>query len=172
MVGRPIRISVPPPRGQWRALLASLLLVAIVGALGAWASIDARSFYVPLVKPAWAPPPGIFAPVWSTLYVFMAVAAWLIWRAKGGVSRAADALAIYCAQLVLNALWSWLFFRWHQGALALLEVCLLWLVILGTLVHFWRIRQLAGLLLLPYLVWVAFATALTAAVWRLNPGIL
>jgi benzodiazapine receptor len=172
MVGRPIRINAAAPRGQWQTLLISLLLVVATAAIGAIASLDQRDFYDALAKPVWAPAAGIFAPVWTLLYAFMAVAAWIVWRARGGIAHASDAFLLYGAQLLLNALWSWIFFRWHIGALALLEVCALWITILVTLVHFWRIRRSAGLLLLPYLLWVSFATALTAATWRLNPGFL
>lgn len=172
MAVRPMRIGAAAPRGQWRALGLSLLLVIVAGGVGAIASLDAQSFYALLAKPAWAPPAGVFGPVWTALYLCMGLAAWIVWRARGGIAHASDAFLLYGAQLVLNGLWSWLFFRWHLGALALVEVCLLWLAILATLVHFWRIRRSAGLLLLPYLLWVSFATALTAAEWRLNPGVL
>ena len=172
MAARPIRIGAATPRGQWRALLISLLVVGAVGALGGIASIDASAFYSQLVKPVWAPATGVFGPIWSVLYLFMGVAAWLVWRARGGIAHASDAFLLYGLQLLLNSLWSWIFFRWHEGGLALFEICALWLAILVTLVHFWRIRRSAGLLMLPYLLWVSIATALTAATWHLNPGIL
>ena len=172
MAARQIRIGAAAPRGQWRALVVSLLLVVAVGAVGAVASIDAAAFYAQIAKPLWAPPAGVFGPIWTTLYLFMGIAAWLVWRTRGGIAHASDAFLLYGLQLVLNALWSWIFFRWHAGALALFDVCALWLAVLVTLVHFWRIRRAAGLLLLPYLLWVSIATALTAATWHLNPGIL
>jgi len=172
MATRPIRIGAAAPRGQWRALAISLLLVAVAGGIGAMASIDARDFYASLVKPVWAPRAEVFGPVWTLLYAFIGFAAWLVWRARGGIAHASDAFLLYGLQLALNALWSWIFFRWHGGALALFEICALWLTILATTVHFWRIRREAGLLMIPYLVWVSFATALTAAAWHLNRGIL
>lgn len=172
MAARPIRIGAYAPRGQWRALSISLVLVAVAAAVGAIASIDAGVFYAQLAKPLWAPAPGVFGPIWSVLYLFMGIAAWLVWRSRGGIAHASDAFLLYGLQLLLNALWSWIFFRWHEGALALLEICALWMTILATLVHFWRIRRSAGLLLLPYLLWVSIATALTAATWHLNPGLL
>jgi tryptophan-rich sensory protein len=79
---------------------------------------------------------------------------------------------LFGVQLALNALWSWLFFAWHRGGLALADIVLLWLAIVATAVAFWRLRPLAGALLLPYLLWVGFATALNFAVWRLNPQLL
>ena len=167
-----MRISEPAPRGQWVALIFCLLAVGVTGALGAIASIQAQDFYAQLTKPRWAPPPGVFSPVWTTLYLMMAIAAWIAWRKRTPGRATRIALQLFAVQLVLNALWSWLFFRWHLGALALLEVCLLWFAILATLTQFWRVRPLAGALLIPYLLWVSFATALTAAVWRLNPTLL
>ena len=172
MTLRPIRIGAAAPRGQWRTLALSLLLVSAVAGLGALGALDAREFYARLVKPVWAPPAAAFGPIWTTLYLFMGIAAWIVWRARGDIAHAADAFLLYGSQLLLNALWSWIFFRWHLGALALIEVCLLWLLVLATLVHFWRIRRSAGLLLLPYLLWTSVATALTAATWHLNPSIL
>lgn len=99
----------------------------------------------------------------------MGIAAWLVWR-QPGAKRAA--LGLFGAQLAANSLWSWLFFGWHRGALAAAEVLLLLLLIAATVIAFWRRSRLAALLLVPYLAWVAFASALTWAVWRSNPGLL
>lgn len=167
-----MRVTAPPPRGQWLTLLAFAVVIFVVAALAAWASSDANAFYADLVKPTWAPPPGVFGPVWTVLYVMMVVAAWLVWRAKGSIEAAGAPLGLFAAQLLLNGLWSWLFFRWQLGALALVDVCLLWLLLLATGVQFWRVSHIAALLLLPYLLWVSFATALTAATWRMNPTLL
>lgn len=156
---------------QTLGLLGWLAACFATAALGAWASRDAGSFYGELTRPAWAPPASVFGPVWSALYFLMAIAAWLVWRERGfGGSRAA--LVLFLVQLGANALWSWLFFGWKRGALASAEVVVLWALIFATLVAFWRIRPLAGVLLLPYLVWVSFATALCFTVWRLNPAAL
>ena len=140
-------------------------------AIGAWGSADSSSFYAELARPSWAPPAWLFGPVWTTLYALMAVAAWLVWRVRG-LGGARTALGLYIAQLVANALWSWLFFAWHRGGLAFVEVLLLWGLIVATVVAFHRISRLAAIMLYPYLAWVTFATALTFAVWRLNPGLL
>lgn len=156
---------------QALGLLAWLAVTFVAAALGAVASADAPAFYAQLDRPAWAPPASVFGPVWSALYLLMGVAAWLVWRERGaGGARAA--LGIYLVQLAANALWSWLFFGWHLGALAFVDVLLLWALIAVTIVAFWRIRPLAGALLLPYLAWVSFAAALTWAVWQRNPGLL
>jgi benzodiazapine receptor len=154
---------------QLVGLLAWLLATFAAAALGAVASVDAASFYAQLTKPDWAPPAGVFGPVWSVLYALMAIAAWLVWRSAG--SRAV-ALCLFGAQLAANVLWSWLFFAWHRGALAAVEVLVLLALIVATVAAFWRISHLAALLLVPYLVWVGFASVLTWAVWRSNPGLL
>lgn len=154
---------------QLAGLLGWLLAALAAGAVGAVASVDAAAFYAQLSKPAWAPPAWLFGPVWSALYVLMGVAAWLVWRSPG---HKAAALSLFGAQLAANALWSWLFFAWHRGALAAVEVLLLLALIAATLLAFWRISRLGALLLVPYLLWVGFASALTWAVWRSNPGLL
>src|SRR5690606_3941753 len=117
------------------------------------------------------PPPSIFGPVWTTLYIMMAIAAWLVWRV-GGFHAAKGALILFLVQLLANALWSWLFFAWQLGAFAFAEVLVLWLLIAATLLAFWRIRPLAGALLIPYLAWVSFASALNYTLWQLNPQVL
>lgn len=152
-------------------LLGWLALTFAAGAVGAAASLDAAPFYASLHKPAWAPPARVFGPVWSALYVLMGVAAWLVWL-PGPSPAVRRALALFVAQLVLNALWSWLFFGWHRGGVAFADILVLWTAIVATLVAFRRIRPLAAALLLPYLAWVSFAAALNAAVWRLNPQLL
>ena len=148
-----------------------LLLAFAAAAIGAVASVQAAEFYQQLAQPAWAPPPSVFGPVWSMLYALMGIAAWLVWR-EGGWHRRRGVLTLFVIQLAINALWSWLFFAWHHGALAFADIVLLWLLIVATTVGFWRVRPLAGALLLPYLAWVSFATALNFAVWQLNPQIL
>lgn len=152
--------------------LAGWLVVSFVAAgIGGAASIQAGPFYDELVRPYWAPPPSVFGPVWTVLYVLMGIAAWLVWRV-GGFRAARSALTLFLVQLTLNSLWSWLFFGWHRGAWAFVDILLLWALIVATLIAFWRIRPLAGALLVPYLLWVTFASALNYAVWQLNPQIL
>lgn len=148
-----------------------LILTFAAAALGGVASGQAGSFYLNLVRPEWAPPGWLFGPVWTALYLMMAIAAWLVWRDHGFL-RAGGALTLFVAQLAVNALWTWLFFVWHQGALAFAEILLLWALIAATVIAFWRLHVPAATLLLPYLAWVSFASALTYATWQLNPGIL
>ncbi len=153
------------------ALIASLIIAFAAAAVGAVATVDAGSFYASLARPSWAPPGWAFGPVWTVLYLLMAVAAWLVWQAPAG--RACRlALTLFIVQLAANALWSWLFFAWRSGAAAFAEVLLLLALIAATIAAFWRLRPLAGVLMLPYLAWVSFATALTWAVWQDNPDLL
>jgi len=148
--------------------LAASFTAATVGAV---ASANAGAFYQSLTRPAWAPPGWLFGPVWSVLYLLMGVSAWLVWRARGW-RGARGALSLFLVQLGVNALWSWLFFAWRLGAASFAAVIVLWLLVAWTLASFWRVRRLAGALLIPYLLWVGFATALTYAIWRLNPQAL
>jgi translocator protein len=122
-------------------------------------------WYAALRKPAWNPPSWIFGPVWTALYIAMAVAAWLVWL-RGGFRSQRKALSLFLTQLLFNALWSPLFFGLRSPALA--NILLLWLALLGTIVAFWRARPIAGAILVPYLAWVSFATALNFALWNLN----
>jgi len=141
------------------------------GGIGAVASASAGVFYGSLSQPSWAPPAWLFGPVWSVLYILIGVAAWLVWR-KNGFSGGSTALRLFGIQLLVNALWTWLFFVWHLGAISLAEIILLWLLIAATFSAFWRLHRLAALMLVPYLAWVSFASALTFSLWRLNPTAL
>lgn len=156
---------------QFLGLLSWLALLALVAALGAIASVNAGDFYQQLQQPAWAPPGAVFGPVWTTLYLLMAVAAWLVWR-RSGWQGAGLALSLFVLQLVPNVLWSWLFFAWHQGGLAFANILLMLGLIVATIVAFWRQQRLAALLLVPYLLWVGFAAVLNVTVWQMNPGVL
>lgn len=148
-----------------------LAVTFLAAAAGGLASVNAGDFYTRLALPTWAPPPWLFGPVWTALYLMMGIAAWLVWR-RGGFAAARLPLTVYLVQLAFNALWTWLFFAWQRGALAFAEILVLWVLIIATLAMFWRIRRLAGALLVPYLLWVTFATALTWAVWKRNPDVL
>lgn len=160
-----------PKRKQIIGLVGWLATSFVAAAIGSAASIQAGPFYTQLVRPDWAPPPDIFGPVWTVLYALMGIAAWLVWRVAG-FRAARTALSLFLVQLAVNALWSWLFFGWHLGAAAFADIVLLWVLIVATLIAFWRIRPIAGALLIPYLLWVSFASALNYAVWQLNPQIL
>ena len=152
-------------------LIISLLVSFATAAIGALATQRAPEFYGALSRPPWAPPASVFGPVWTVLYALMAIAAWLVWK-KLGFAGARVPLTLFAVQLALNALWSWIFFAWQRGSLAQLEIVLLLVMIALTLVAFWRVRPLAGALLLPYLAWVSYATALTFALVSRNPNVL
>jgi benzodiazapine receptor len=152
-------------------LAAWLGLSLAAGALGAVASVDAASFYAQLQRPPWAPPASVFGPVWSVLYVLMGIASWLVWRGAASARRT-QALVLFVVQLVVNALWSWLFFAWHMGAGAFADVIVLLALIALMVNAFWRSCKAAAIMMLPYLGWVAFASALTWSVWRANPALL
>lgn len=139
-------------------------LALCFGAAALGARFRPGPWYVSLRKPAWNPPAWLFAPVWTSLYALMAVAAWLVWRQVG----VAPELGLFLVQLTLNAAWTWLFFGLRRPGLALAEIAVLWLALAVTVLAFWRVLPLAGLLLLPYLAWVTFAGALNVALWRLN----
>jgi benzodiazapine receptor len=127
------------------------------------------AWYASLAKPEWTPPNAVFAPVWSVLYLLIALAAWLVWR-KAGFKGASIALALFAAQLFLNALWSYLFFGLHRPGLAFFEILALWSLAVVVAVLFWREVRSAGVLMVPYVLWVGFASYLNFALWRLNAG--
>jgi benzodiazapine receptor len=156
---------------QFAGLVAWLIGSFIAAGIGGAASVQAGAFYAQIARPDWAPPSWVFGPVWTVLYALMGIAAWLVWRV-GGFRTARSALTMFIAQLALNALWSWLFFGWQRAGLAFADIVLLWALILATSIAFWKIRPLAGALLIPYLLWVSFAGALNYSIWQLNSAVL
>ena len=152
-------------------LVMWLLITFAAAGVGAVASADAAGFYDKLSRPEWAPPASLFGPVWSLLYLLIAIAAWLVWK-DAGFRGASLALSMMIAQLAANALWTWIFFAWHRGALALIEIIVLWILIVITMILFWRVKPVAGALFVPYLLWVTFASALTYSMWQRNPQVL
>jgi tryptophan-rich sensory protein len=149
-------------------LVAWLSVSFLAAAIGAAASIDAGVFYSGLARPRWAPPAWLFGPVWTLLYAMMGIAVWMVWRERG-LAAARTAFALFFAQLAANALWSWLFFGLHRGAMAFADILLLWILIAATILSFWRIRRLAAALLVPYLLWASYAAVLNFWVWQHNP---
>lgn len=154
-----------------RPLALVFFLVVCLG-VAATASIATRpeipTWYAALNKPSWNPPPWLFGPVWTTLYIMMAVAAWLVVREKGWAG-ARGPMSLFFAQLILNFSWSFVFFGWHRPDLAFLNILLLWGAIGVTAASFWHVRPLAGKLLAPYWLWVSFAAFLNFTLWRMNP---
>jgi tryptophan-rich sensory protein len=152
-------------------LIGLAVLIAIclgAGGLGAIATTpEIDGWYRSLAKPTWNPPDSVFGPVWTTLFVMMAIAAWLVWK-PAGVKAAATPLALFASQLVLNVAWSWIFFGMHQPGWAFVEIVALWMAIVATTVAFFRRSKVAGCLLVPYLAWVSFAAVLNFTIWMLN----
>jgi benzodiazapine receptor len=145
-------------------------LVACYGLAAAGRLFTADSvqdWYPTLAKPPWNPPAWVFAPVWTVLYGMMAIAAWLVWLQRRKKPITAP-IILFAAQLVFNAGWSPLFFGLHRLDIAFADIVLLWLALAATVLLFLRRRVVAGLLLVPYLLWVSFAAALNFAIWRLN----
>jgi translocator protein len=153
---------------RYAALGAFLVVTFLAAGIGSFATFrSVGTWYPTLEKPAWTPPSALFGPVWSILYVLMAVAAWRVWCKQTG-PQATAVLRFYGAQLALNALWSVLFFGMRRPDLALFDIAALWLLLVIGLMRFWRADRIAGALWTPYVAWVSFASALNAAVWHLN----
>ncbi len=149
------------------ALAGFIALCFLVAGLGGlMTSAGLRDFYPALLKPEWTPPDAIFGPVWTALYLAMAVAAWRVWRSPARTS--ATPLWLFGAQLALNLAWSGIFFSLHRLELAGIEILLLWVLILATMISFFPIDRIAAYLFVPYLVWVSYATTLTWAIWEMN----
>ena len=153
-------------------MLGSILsLLVFVLACGAAATpgivFRPGDWYQRLDKPSWRPPDRLFGPVWAVLYLTIAVSGWLIWE-RAEFAGATLALSIFAVQLILNGLWSWIFFGLRRPGLAFAEIVCLWLSILATIAAFYPVDAMAAAILIPYAAWVTFAVALNFRVWRLN----
>ena len=157
-----------PVPTQAVGLVVSLMICFAAGGIGGLATTQGLdSWYETLNKPTWNPPNWVFAPVWTTLYGLMGTAVWLVWR--GGVwNEVKSAVVLFTVQLVLNGLWSILFFGLQNPGGALIEIVALWLAIVATTVLFFRRSMIAGGLMMPYLLWVSFASFLNFTIWNLN----
>jgi translocator protein len=153
---------------RWIALLTWIALCFVVAGLGGrWTAGEIPGWYQGLRRPAFSPPNWIFGPVWTILYILMAVAAWRVWLATPSVLRSWG-LGLFLVQLTLNLAWSWIFFHCHALGRSLMEIVLLWAAIGATTLVFAEIEPLAAWLLAPYWAWVSFAIVLNAAYWWLN----
>ena len=149
-----------------REILRLLVFLAVTfGAAAFGAQFMPGPWYADLVKPAWTPPNWIFGPVWTVLYVMIALSAWLVWRER---PRFGLPLGLWVAQLGLNTIWSWLFFGLERPGMAAIDIVVLLGTIVATAYAFAHVSRIAALLLLPYALWVGFASALNLAIWRLN----
>jgi len=150
-------------------LISSISICLMTGLVGSALTMDSvKTWYAELSKPSFNPPDWAFGVVWPILYAMMGVAAFLIWRKGIGSRQVRVALGLFVLQLILNGIWTPIFFGLHMMGLALAEMILLWLAILATIVNFWKISKPAAYLLIPYILWVSFAIALNAALWHLN----
>lgn len=153
---------------DWGALIISIIIAEGIGYLSAAFSMTSPSYYKELARPSFAPPAWIFGPVWIILYLLMAIAAYRVWmyrNTKKGVYRA---LFYYFLQLLLNFLWSIIFFRYRLIAIAFFEIIILLIFIIITTVKFFKIDKISGLLMIPYILWVSFASILNYSLWILN----
>ena len=154
---------------QWIGLAGFIAICLLAGALGGWVtSQSVVEWYPTLNKPAWNPPASVFAPVWTTLYVMMAIAAWLVWKNAPRGSHLRPALVLFFVQLALNCLWSFLFFGARSPGWAFVDIIVLLAALAATTAVFFKHSRLAGALLLPYLAWVGFAAILNFTIWQLN----
>lgn len=151
---------------RWGSLAVFLALVVLVSFWGS--RFLPGEWYAGLAKPSWNPPSWVFGPVWSALYVLMAVAAWQIWNSEH--PRRVIAVAAWLIQLVFNGAWSWIFFGLHRPGIAMLELAGLIVLVAVTIRLFQGIRPVSAALMLPYLAWIVFAFALNVTLWRLNGG--
>ncbi|MFH1651601.1 MAG: TspO/MBR family protein [Chloroflexota bacterium] len=150
-------------------LVASLVVCLMAGAVGSiFTTPSIPTWYASLQKPFFNPPGELFAPVWTLLYLLMGLAAFFVWREGLSSRRVRVALALFLGQLALNILWSGAFFGMRSTLFGLIVIIPLWLAILVTMVLFFRVRGLSGWLMLPYLLWVTFASVLNIALWQLN----
>jgi tryptophan-rich sensory protein len=150
-------------------LVIAIVVSEAAGGLGSiFTSSAIPTWYATLSRPALNPPNWVFAPVWTTLFVLMGIAAFLIWKQGTDKPKVREALKIFLGQLILNVLWSFIFFGLHNPGLAFLEIIFLWLAILATILSFSKISKTAAYLLIPYIAWVSFASYLNLAIWRLN----
>jgi len=151
-------------------LIASILVCFVAAAIGSiFTTPQIPGWYAGLVKPWFAPPNWVFGPVWTTLYLLMGIALFLVWRRGLERPDVRQGVALFATQLVLNMAWSWLFFGLQSPVAGLVGIVILWVLILATLIRFWKISWIPGALLIPYLLWVTIATGLNYGIMVLNP---
>lgn len=141
------------------------LFAEVVGSYLTFTSV--KDWYPTVAKPSWTPPSWLFGPVWTTLYILMGISAWMVWK-EGGFQQNPFALGIFFIQLAINVLWSGFFFGLQGIGLALINIVILWVLIIAMVITFWQTKQMAGVLNIPYWLWVSYATALNFQIWRMN----
>lgn len=150
-------------------LIISIALPVAVGATsGFFTATGVDSWYQTINKPSWNPPGWIFGPVWTTLYVMMGIALFLVWKSNTNEALKKTAITLFAVQMVLNFFWSFVFFKQEQPGWALVEIIVLWVAILLTIFAFAKVNKTAAWLLVPYISWVSFASILNYTIWQLN----
>jgi tryptophan-rich sensory protein len=150
-------------------LAVSIAICQLAGFVGSvFTRISVGTWYAALKKPSFTPPNWVFSPVWITLFVLMGIAAFLVWNKGLSDQKVRIALSIFSVQLILNVLWSAMFFGLRSPLAGLIEIAVLWIAILLTILYFFRVSNTAGMLLIPYILWVSFAAVLNFSIWRLN----
>jgi tryptophan-rich sensory protein len=145
-----------------------LIPIIIGGLSGFFTANNVGTWYTTIQKPSWNPPNWIFGPVWTTLYILMGIALYLVWKEDSSDFLKKLAIVFFTLQLVLNFFWSFIFFQQHEMGWALVEIIALWLAILVTIFSFANISKTAAWLLVPYIAWVSFATILNYTLWKIN----
>ncbi|MFN0030994.1 MAG: TspO/MBR family protein [Flavobacteriales bacterium] len=158
----------PKPHSTSKLIAAILLCQAASLASGYLAGASADGWFEQLNKPIWNPPFYLFAPVWTLLYLLMGFSLWLVWISNAASELRRRAIFLFASQLLLNFLWSIIFFRWHSPAWALIDIVLLIVLVTVTIFLFARISKPAARLLVPYIAWVCFAALLNYSIWSLN----
>jgi tryptophan-rich sensory protein len=150
-------------------LVASVAVCQLAGIIGSvFTASSVSTWYAALRKPSFTPPGWVFGPVWISLYALMGIAAYLVWRNGLNQREVRIALSLFVAQLILNALWSAMFFGFRSPLAGLVDISALWVLIVLTIFYFLRVSTTAGLLLVPYIVWVSFAAVLNYYLWAMN----
>ena len=145
--------------------ISFILIAFLPGIFGSF--FTPGEWYLSLARPSFTPPGWLFGPVWTLLYIIIGISGYLVWKNENTTTRK-NAFIIYGIQLLLNGIWSWIFFGLHRIDFALIVILVLWITILLNIIFFLKIRKLAGYLLIPYLFWVTFASILNWSIWSLN----
>ena len=162
-------MSVRNKKFQFLPFIICLIIPLAIGAIGGFFTMESvKTWYTTLNKPSFNPPNEIFGPVWSTLYVLMGISSYLVWKERKSFIGYNWAVGLYFLQLILNLMWSFLFFYQHQIGIALVEIIILLITIIATAIIFYRVNKAAGLLFIPYILWVSFASYLTYSIFILN----
>jgi benzodiazapine receptor len=162
-------MSTTNQKFQFVPFIICLIIPLAVGAIGGFFTMESvKTWYTTLNKPSFNPPNYLFGPVWSTLYAIMGIASYLVWKKRNVAKNYTLAASVYFIQLILNLMWSFIFFYQQQIGFALIEIIILLIAIIINSVLFYRINKVAGLLYIPYIMWVSFATVLTYSIYMLN----